>query len=114
VAVSQLAIEYCSALIDDTGLRATLFPGFDFNANANDVQSSTWQSQVVAPLMSRFMGEQLSSQPSPSLVEAELMNLLTGSAGLARCSGTCASDRTEKAAKAACASLLGSAVVLLQ
>lgn len=114
VAVSQLAIEYCSSLVDDTTLRAAMFPGFDFNTNANDIQSATWQSQVVAPLMSQFMGEQLSTQPAPSLVEGELMNLLTGSVGLARCSGTCEADRTEKATKAACASLLGSAVVLLQ
>jgi hypothetical protein len=114
VAVSQLAIEYCSALIDDTTLRASMFPGFDFNTNANDIQSDTWQSQIVAPLMSSFMGEDLTTQPSPSLVEGELMSLLTGSVGLARCSGTCEADRTEKAAKAACASLLGSAVVLLQ
>jgi hypothetical protein len=114
VAVSQLAIEYCSALIDDTTLRASMFPGFDFNTNANDIQSDTWQSQIVAPLMSSFMGEDLTTQPSPSLVEGELMSLLTGSVGLARCSGTCEADRTEKVAKAACASLLGSAVVLLQ
>ncbi len=114
VAVSQLAIEYCSALVDDTTLRASFFPGFNFTTNANDIPSSTWQSQVVAPLMSRFMGENLASQPVPSQVEGELMNLLTGSAGLARCSGQCATDRTEKATKAACASLLGSAVVLLQ
>ncbi|PVV08511.1 MAG: ATPase [gamma proteobacterium symbiont of Ctena orbiculata] len=114
VAVSQLAIEYCSSMVDDTTLRAAMFPGFDFNTNANDIQSATWQSQVVAPLMSQFMGEQLSTQPAPSLVEGELMNLLTGSVGLARCSGTCEADRTEKATKAACASLLGSAVVLLQ
>jgi hypothetical protein len=114
VAVSQLAIEYCSALIDDTSLRATMFPGFDFNANANDVQNTSWQSQIVTPLMNRFMGEQLTTQPAPSLVEGELMNLLTGSVGLARCSGACEADRTEIAAKAACASLLGSAVVLLQ
>ena len=114
VAVSQLAIEYCSAMVDDTGLRAGFFPGFDFNTNANDIPASTWQSQVVSPLIVRFMGENLSSQPDPALVESELMALLTGSVGLARCSGQCAADRTEKATKAACASLLGSAVVLLQ
>jgi hypothetical protein len=114
VAVSQLAIEYCSALVDDTTLRSSMFPGFDFNTNANNIQNATWQEQLVAPLMSRFMGENLTTQPSPSLVEGELMNLLTGSVGLARCSGACEADRTEIAAKAACASLLGSAVVLLQ
>ncbi|MCU7936597.1 MAG: LamG domain-containing protein [Candidatus Thiodiazotropha sp. (ex Dulcina madagascariensis)] len=114
VAISQLAIEYCSALVDDTGLRAGLFPGFDFNANANDIPTSTWQSQVVAPLLDRFMGQNIATQPAPALVEGELMNLLTGSVGLARCSGPCAADRTAKATKATCASLLGSAVVLLQ
>ncbi len=114
VAVSQLAIEYCSALVDDTSLRASFFPGFSFTTNANDISNATWQSQVVAPLISRFLGENLATQPDPALVENELMNLLTGSVGLARCSGQCATDRTEKATKAACASLLGSAVVLLQ
>jgi hypothetical protein len=114
VAVSQLAIEYCSALVDDTHLRADFFPGFNFSTNANDITSNTWQSQVVTPLIERFMGQNLATQPDPALVESELMALLTGNVGLARCSGSCASDRTEKATKAACASLLGSAVVLLQ
>ncbi|MEJ2619526.1 MAG: LamG domain-containing protein [Candidatus Thiodiazotropha sp.] len=114
VAVSQLAIEYCSAMVDDTTLRSSFFPGFNFNANANDIATSTWQSQVVTPLIVNFMGEDLATQPDPAMVESELMSLLTGSVGLARCSGQCAADRTEKATKAACASLLGSAVVLLQ
>ncbi|MES9942248.1 MAG: LamG domain-containing protein [Candidatus Thiodiazotropha sp. 6PLUC2] len=114
VAVSQLAIEYCSAMVDDTALRSSFFPGFDFNTNANDIATATWQSQVVTPLIVNFMGENLATQPDPAMVESELMTLLTGSVGLARCSGQCAADRTEKATKAACASLLGSAVVLLQ
>jgi hypothetical protein len=114
VAVSQLAIEYCSAMVDDSSLRGDFFPGFDFNINANDIPASTWQDQIVAPLMSRFMGENLTTQPDPAMVESELMTLLTGSVGLARCSGQCAADRTAKATMAACASLLGSAVVLLQ
>jgi hypothetical protein len=114
VAVSQLAIEYCSAMVDDTALRADFFPGFDFNVNANDISATTWQSQVVIPLITKFMGENLTTQPDPTMVESELMALLTGSVGLARCSGQCDADRTEKATKAACASLLGSAVVLLQ
>ncbi|MES9853773.1 MAG: LamG domain-containing protein [Candidatus Thiodiazotropha sp. L084R] len=114
VAVSQLAIEYCSAMVDDTALRSSFFPGFDFNTNANDIPTATWQSQVVTPLIVNFMGENLATQPDPAMVESELMTLLTGSVGLARCSGQCATDRTEKATKAACASILGSAVVLLQ
>ncbi|MES9859745.1 MAG: LamG domain-containing protein [Candidatus Thiodiazotropha sp. LLP2] len=114
VAVSQLAIEYCSAMVDDNALRSSFFPGFDFNTNANDITTATWQSQVVTPLIVNFMGENLATQPDPAMVESELMTLLTGSVGLARCSGQCATDRTEKATKAACASILGSAVILLQ
>ena len=32
VAVAQLAIQYCDALVEDVGTRATYFPGFNFNA----------------------------------------------------------------------------------
>ena len=99
VAVSQLAIEYCSAMVDDNALRSSFFPGFDFNTNANDITTATWQSQVVTPLIVKFMGENLATQPDPAMVESELMTLLTGSVGLARCSGQCATDRTEKSHK---------------
>src|SRR4029077_5918723 len=34
VAVAQLAIEYCNELVDDNAMRASYFPGFNFNAPA--------------------------------------------------------------------------------
>ncbi len=132
VAVSQLAIEYCSELVDDAALRSSFFPGFNFTTNANDIPDSTWQDQVVNPIIDQFLGQNLATQPAPADVRSELMLLLTDTAdnkpydtsgvshpdgipdGLARCGGPCASDRTYIVTKAACASALGSAALLLQ
>lgn len=132
VAVSQLAIEYCSELVDDTTLRSSFFPGFNFSANANDITDATWQDQVVNPIIDRFLGQNIATQPAPADVRAELMTLLTDTAdnkpydnngvshpdglpdGLARCGGPCSADRTATVTKAACASVLGSAALLIQ
>ncbi|MCU7844617.1 MAG: LamG domain-containing protein [Candidatus Thiodiazotropha sp. (ex Monitilora ramsayi)] len=132
VAVSQLAIEYCSELVDDTGLRSSFFPGFDFSVNANSIVDSTWENQIVNPIIDSFLGQNITTQPATADVRGELMLLLTDTAdnkpydnsgasnpdgmpdGLARCGGPCSSDRTTTVTKAACASVLGSAVLLLQ
>lgn len=120
VAVSQLAIEYCSELVDDATLRGNLFPGFDFSAYANDIPDSTWETQVVNPLIVSFLGQNLETQPLPADVTTELMTLLSNTTdsdkpnGLARCGTTCSTDRTYVVTKAACASVLGSAAMLLQ
>ncbi len=129
VAVSQLAIDYCSELVDDATLRSSFFPGLNFSTNANDIPDLTWQDEVVNPIIDRFLGQNIATQPQPADVRAELMLLLTDTAdnkpyggsgtdgipdGLARCGGPCASDRTYIATKAACASALGSAALLLQ
>jgi hypothetical protein len=132
VAVSQLAIEYCSELVDDATLRSSLFPDFDFSVNANSIADATWQSQVVDPIIDSFLGQNVGTQPLPADVRSELMLLLTDTAdnkpydntgtanpdgipdGLARCGGPCSADRTTIVTKAACASVLGSAVLLLQ
>lgn len=132
VAVSQLAIEYCSELVDNTSLRSSFFPGFDFSVNANSITDTTWQDQVVNPIIDKFLGQNIATQPLPADVRAELMLLLTDTAdnkpydsdgnsnpdglpdGLARCGGPCSADRTATVTKAACASVLGSAALLLQ
>jgi hypothetical protein len=120
VAVSQLAIEYCSELVDDSTLRSGFFPGFDFTADANAIPDATWQNQVVDPIIDRFLGQNLTTQPLPADVRGELMLLLTNTTdsnrpqGLARCGTSCSADRTYVVTKAACASVLGSAALLLQ
>jgi len=129
IGVAQLAIEYCSALVDDTTARAAFFPGFNFNADANTVSDADWSNLVAGPLLDRIMGTNLATQPDRAAVQAELLTLITdpndvrldnsGSTdglpdGLAKCGGPCGAGRTELVVKSACAAVLGSAVSLVQ
>jgi len=127
MAVSQLAIEYCNALVEDTSLRASYFPGFDFTADANGINAATWDNQVITPLLDRIMGSNLATQPDPVAVRNELDLLITNPAdikpigqpdgipdGLARCGGSCPAGHAATVVKATCAAVLGSAVMLLQ
>ena len=120
VGVSQLAIEYCSEMVDDAGLRSGFFPGFDFSATASAIPDATWETGIIDPIINNFLGQNLTTQPLPADVRSELMILLTNTTdvdrptGLARCGASCSADRTYVVTKAACASVLGSAAVILQ
>ncbi len=127
MAVAQLAIEYCNALVDDTTLRSSYFPGFVFSADANSVSSSDWDNLITKPLLDNMMGTDLVTQPDPGDVTAEINFLLTSTAdikpiglpdgipdGLAKCGGACPVGRTVTVVKAACSAVLGSAAMLLQ
>jgi hypothetical protein len=112
VAVAQLAIEYCNALVEDTTLRAAFFPGFNFAQPASTAFDTTPERDLVLdPLVSRVMNTNLASQPSVASVKAELGSLMDT---LTACGGSCAPDRTEVVVKATCAGALGSAGMLLQ
>jgi hypothetical protein len=106
MAVAQLAIEYCNALVEDTGLRSSFFPSVNFGQTA-----ATQQSAIIDPLLDRLMGTNLVSQPDPTEVRTELEALI---GRLTNCPGGCEPDRTETVAKAACAAVMGSAVTLVQ
>lgn len=115
MAVSQLAIEYCSALVENQGQtpRTTYFSGFDFNAPSSTAFDSTVKrNQIIDPLIGRMLGTGLASQPDPADVRNELNSLFDR---LLAC-GSCASDqqRTRDIVKAGCAAMLGSAVLLVQ
>ncbi len=120
VAVSQLAIEYCSEMVDDATLRGSFFPDFVFTDYANDIPDATWETDLVDPIIANFLGDNIATQPDPTNVRSELMMLLTNTTdsdrpyGLARCGTGCEADRTYVVTKAACASVLGSAALLLQ
>lgn len=129
IGAAQLAIEYCNALVDDAAARTGFFPDFDFNADANGISDADWNNRVIQPLISRFMGAGLSTQPDTATVQTELLTLITNPAdvrldnsgstdgipdGLAKCGGACSAGRTELVVKSACAALLGSAVSLVQ
>jgi len=119
MAVSQLAIEYCSALLDDQGqtLRADYFPGFVFSDTADNAFNSAAQRDlVIVPLLNRMMNIGVTTQPDPAEVTVELDNLILALTACAMGPApTCATAaRTEQIVKATCAATLGSAVMLLQ
>lgn len=114
VAVSQLAIEYCNALVNDVTLRGSYFPGFDFGAGAATAFNTTVKKdQVRDPLVNRIMGTNLATQPSVVTVKNELDTLIKYLIDPERC-GSCDAVRTQTVVKASCAAMLGSAVMLLQ
>ena len=107
--VTQLAISYCSVLVDDPVARAAYFPGLQFSANVTTAFAD--RSLLINPLLNRMVGTGLSSQPTAVDVTNEVNSLVDG---LAACGGTCESDRTVRIVKASCAAVLGSAAMLVQ
>ena len=116
VAIAQLAIEYCNALIEDRGSisSAAFFPGFDFNA-APAVAFAN-RDAFITPLLDNIMGVAVMTQPDFMQVRDEL--------GFAVAAGTHPGDLidrliaggtdTRSIAKGTCAAVLGSAVTLVQ
>ncbi len=108
VGVAQMAIEYCNALVE-SNQAAGFFPGLNLAAAPAVAFSST--NALIDPLYANGVGINLLTQPADAVVRAEL-NSLVGK--LSSCGGSCASDRTKTITKAACATVLGSAAVLLK
>lgn len=109
IGIAQLGSSYCSALANDTTLRATFFPGFNFG-NAT-LGNSTERNLVIDPLIARTIGTGLSTQPAAATVRTELNNLMdTLCPG-----GTCSSSsRTLVVVKAACTAAVASGVTTIQ
>ena len=119
MAISQLAIEYCSALLDGKGqqLPGAYFAGFDFTAPADTAFDQTAKrDQLIDPLLNRVLGINIATQADPVQVKTELNALIDRLTSCAVGPGaTCATPaRTVEVAKAGCAAILGSAVVVLQ
>jgi hypothetical protein len=107
--VTQLAISYCSALVDNTTLRSSYFPGLNFNASPAVAFAN--RQLLIDPLLNNMIGTSLTSQPTAAEVTAEVNALVTN---LSACGGACEADRTARIVKASCAAVLGSAAVLVQ
>ncbi len=112
VGTAQLAIEYCNALVDDAGLRAAYFPGFNFSAPAATAfDTPAERALITGPLIARAVGTGLATQPSSAEITAEVDAMI---GGLTACGAACAADRTEVIVKSACSAVIGSASTLLQ
>jgi hypothetical protein len=110
VAIAQLAIQYCDALVEDAGARAAYFPGFNFTASPAVAFNAAGRAIVLDSLVGRMMAQNVATEPNAAEVRGDLDAMITR---LAACGGSCAAGRTETIVKASCAALLGSAVTLV-
>ena len=68
--VAQIATEYCNALVNDSTLRGNFWPAFNFPAaSSGTLDIDTWlgsveqRAAVIDPLVDKFLGINLDSQP---------------------------------------------------
>jgi len=105
--IAQLAIQYCSALVDDPGARARFFPGM--SNWSSTLQAQADRDAVIEPLIDRVVGN-VANQPDPAAVRTELGMLM----GQLCNSSACGGARTAAVVKAVCGAALGSAAMLIQ
>jgi hypothetical protein len=110
VAIAQLAIQYCDALVEDTSARTAYFPGFNFGASPAVAFGGTGRGIVLDALVGRMIAQNVATEPDAAEVRAELDSMITR---LTACGSSCPAGRTETVVKASCAALLGSAVTLV-
>ncbi len=119
VAVAQLAIQYCDAAVEDS----TIWSGFNFDATPGQAFSVVNRDSFVEPLIARAVGHsstgaQLASQPSYLTVHSEVASYDSGGVGLRPDNLIdrllAGSSDTRAIAKGVCASVIGSAVTLVQ
>jgi mono/diheme cytochrome c family protein len=123
-AAAQLATAYCSALANNTSLRASIFPALDITQAPSAVG---WRAQVVEPLVTRAVGSGLWGDVDAGFSTAVMdeLDLLITYNGVSRqqglmhsgatlCSPLTNSCRNREIVTATCSALLGSAVLTLQ
>jgi hypothetical protein len=125
VAIAQLAIAYCDALVNvdgDPHGTGTMFPGFDFYAPNTMAFAPGARDAFVGPLIDRIMGTGLASQPDKGDVYAELAAYQETGDGrpdnlvdrLLNPPAPNTPSNTRGIAKGVCAAMLGNAITLLQ
>ena len=129
VAIAQLAIEYCSQLVDKEITQAdedrVFFAGINLSEPAETAfDTPEKRTLIYDPIIQRMVGTGFTFQPSVERIKGHfdtLLNGYTGSSeptkntlGLLTCDGPCPSNRTSIIVKSLCAGALGSAVMLIQ
>ncbi len=103
--VTQLAIEYCNALVEDTTARANYFVGFDFSATTSVAFDSTAKRNIIYDaLIAKTIGANIATQPSDADIKTELNNLTDKLSGAS----------TKTVVKAVCAATIANAAMLVQ
>ena len=117
VAIAQLAIEYCDALIEDRGATSSTdyFQGFNFNTDPATAFAN--RDALIAPLLDNMMGIAIQTQPDFVTVQNELgyaAAVAGGHPGALIDRLIAGGSDTRSIAKGTCAAVLGSAVTLVQ
>jgi len=119
VAIAQMAIEYCNALVNDSARAAAFFPGFNFGAAPSVAFAGTNRDLVIGPMIDRAMGVAILTQPDYMDVRNELgyqAPVANGHPGnlVDRLLASPDNPSTPAMVKAVCAAVLGSAAVTIQ
>jgi hypothetical protein len=109
--ITQLAIAYCDAAIEDDELVNAWFSNVNFTQPPSIALSSSQRTNFLTPLLAQLIPLNLATQPDNAQVYNELDSLITK---LSVCDGECTGERTRTIAKASCAAILASAVMLVQ
>lgn len=111
MAISQLAIKYCSAFIEDPALRSNAFADFDFNTTPDVAFTPERTLQFSSGLSHYLLGQELASAPQYDSMQQELNALIQR---LNRCPQDCDAARTLIIAKASCSAIVGSAATIIK
>jgi hypothetical protein len=115
--VTQLAVAYCNALMNDMTLRSNKFSGFVFGAAPATAFDSSGRARLIGGLLSALVvttssdNHNLSSGPKASDMTNELNTLIDQ---MIACGNNCPANTTVSASTAVCAAALGSAAMLVQ
>ncbi len=103
--VAQLAIKYCSVMVDNASMRAAFFPGLNVGTSpAAQFADAAGKDLLIVPLLQKAVGANVASQPADGEIRTELGLLIDR---LANKPGASSAN----VAKAACAAALGSGVL---
>ena len=123
MAVAQLSIEYCNALVEDNAKRATYWPDFGFPANIGAAFGTPADRDTVFdPLLDRLTlpdagGIGLATQPDIEDTRGELnwlVDKLTACYNYGTDTDNCDVGRVATTVKAVCAAAIGNAAMLVQ
>jgi hypothetical protein len=109
VGIAQVAIQYCSTLVNTPSLAARMFPGVTFSGSLFSTQGGI--DSVTGPLASAVLGTGLASSPPPASVTTELATLIHTLCSTTACTSTA---RVQAVTAAACAAAFGSADMLIK
>jgi len=104
--IAQLALQYCSVMLDDTAARSAFFgPGVNFSSN---LAAGPERDAFIDVLHNKGIGA-VDTQPGEAEAKGELDDLIDQ-----LCTAGCGGQRTIDVLKAACGATLGNAANLVQ